>query len=44
MFMKKLTAVLFLASMVLILSACNTINGAGKDISKAGEVIQDTTK
>lgn len=42
--MKKLTAVLFLASMVLILSACNTVNGAGKDIQKAGEVIQDSSK
>lgn len=42
--MKKFSAVLFLVSMVLILSACNTVNGAGKDISKAGEVIQDSSK
>jgi predicted small secreted protein len=42
--MKKFSAVLFLISMVLLLSACNTINGAGKDIQKAGEVIQDSTK
>lgn len=42
--MKKLSAVMFLASMVLILSACNTVNGAGKDIQKAGEVIQDSSK
>ena len=25
----------------LTLSACNTIQGAGKDIEKSGEVIQD---
>jgi entericidin A len=39
--MKKLTAVLFLASMVLVLSACNTMSGAGKDIQKAGEKVED---
>jgi predicted small secreted protein len=42
--MKKLYAIFLLVSLVLILSACNTINGAGKDIQKAGEVIQDSTK
>jgi predicted small secreted protein len=42
--MKKFSAALFLVSMVLILSACNTVNGAGKDIQKAGEVIQDSSK
>ena len=26
------------------LSACNTIQGAGKDIEKTGEVIQDTAE
>ncbi|MBP7370461.1 MAG: entericidin A/B family lipoprotein [Arenimonas sp.] len=42
--MKKLTAVLFLTSLVLLLSACNTVNGAGKDIQKAGEKVQDVSK
>lgn len=36
---------LFLASLlVLALSACNTINGVGKDIEKAGEAVQKSTK
>lgn len=39
--MKKLTAVLFLASMVLVLSACNTMSGMGKDVQKAGEKVED---
>ncbi|HWS40334.1 MAG TPA: entericidin A/B family lipoprotein [Arenimonas sp.] len=42
--MKKLPAVFLLVSLGLMLSACNTIHGAGKDIQKAGEVIQDSTK
>ena len=42
--MKKLSSVLFLASMVLILSACNTMSGAGKDIQKAGEAVEDAAK
>ncbi len=27
-----------------LLSACNTINGVGKDIERAGEAVQDATK
>lgn len=30
--------------LVLMLSACNTINGVGKDIEKAGEAVQKSTK
>lgn len=26
------------------LTACNTINGIGKDLEKAGEAVQNTTK
>jgi entericidin B len=26
------------------LSACNTVNGIGKDLEKAGEAVQKTTK
>lgn len=37
-FLRLLAAALMVAS----LSACNTIHGAGKDIQKAGEVIQDS--
>lgn len=29
---------------VLALSACNTINGLGKDLEKAGEAVQKSTK
>ena len=30
--------------LVMALAACNTINGVGKDIEKAGEAIQKSTK
>lgn len=34
---------LFLMMMVIVsLSACNTVNGLGKDIEKGGEAIQKT--
>ncbi len=39
--MKK---VLFLALVAFTLSACNTIQGMGKDIEKAGEAVQKSTK
>ena len=39
--MTILRAVLLAAALVL-LAGCNTIRGVGKDIEKAGEVIQDT--
>ncbi len=39
--MKRFLA-LMLTTMVLV--GCNTINGVGKDIEKAGEAVQDTTK
>jgi predicted small secreted protein len=42
--MKKFTAVLLLGSIVLALSACNTISGAGKDIQKAGEAVEEAAK
>lgn len=29
---------------VSVLTACNTINGMGKDIEKAGEAVQKSTK
>jgi predicted small secreted protein len=34
--------VLLLAIALVVLAMCNTIRGVGKDIEKAGEVIQDT--
>ena len=36
--------VLLLAVFSFCLTACNTINGMGKDIEKAGEAVQKTTK
>jgi len=36
------TAILLLSMMVLV--GCNTIDGMGKDIEKAGEAVQKSTK
>jgi len=36
------TVALLLSMMVLV--GCNTIDGVGKDIEKAGEAVQDSTK
>jgi len=39
--MKKLVMMVFLLS---LLAACNTINGMGRDIQKAGEKIEGASK
>ena len=39
--MKKLVSAVLLVSFALSLSACNTMAGIGKDVAKAGEVVQD---
>ena len=39
--MKRLSSVLFLTSMVLALTACNTVSGMGKDMQKAGEKVEE---
>ena len=36
-----LLTTLFLAGPTVILTACNTMEGAGKDIQKGGEAIKD---
>ena len=41
--MKTLT-VLIASSLILVLSACNTVKGAGQDIQKVGEKIEDAAK
>lgn len=41
--MKKL-GLLALCAMLLTLTACNTIQGIGKDVKKAGEVVEDAGK
>lgn len=35
---------LLATGLALSLSACNTVQGVGKDIKKAGEKIEDTAK
>ncbi len=41
--MKKSMAFLILCCVVL-LAGCNTVQGMGKDVEKAGEAIQKSTK
>ncbi|HRD72465.1 MAG TPA: entericidin A/B family lipoprotein [Aquimonas sp.] len=42
--MKRLLAVLAALLTVLTLAGCNTIQGAGRDLQKAGEKIEDAAK
>lgn len=35
---------LLLCMVPLVLAGCNTVAGMGKDIEKAGEVVQDSAK
>lgn len=40
--MKRLTALLLLAMFsIATLTACNTVQGVGKDVQKAGEVVEE---
>jgi len=39
--LKKLPLLLTLLTLCLTFAACNTMKGAGKDIEKGGEKIQD---
>lgn len=39
--MNKMIAVLFMLVSVVALSACNTMEGAGKDIQKGGEKLEN---
>lgn len=38
--MRKVVTILMLAGLMTT-AACNTIRGAGRDVEKAGEVVQD---
>lgn len=43
--MRKLASMMaVLALLAFALPACNTVQGVGKDIKKAGEKIEDTAK
>lgn len=33
-----------IVALVILLAGCNTINGMGKDLEKAGEAVQKSTK
>ena len=39
---RSLTSIALLGFLMGSLAACNTIEGAGQDIQKAGEVIEET--
>jgi predicted small secreted protein len=41
--MKTAFLVVGLAALMLTLSACNTIQGVGRDITRTGEVLEDLT-
>jgi predicted small secreted protein len=42
--MKKNLTLTLLAALLLMVSACNTVNGFGKDVKKAGETIEKAGK
>lgn len=35
---------LFIASIFAVIAGCNTVEGAGKDIERGGEKVQDTAQ
>lgn len=41
---RSLASLVLLALALVSLTACNTLSGAGKDVQKAGEVIEDTAE
>jgi predicted small secreted protein len=42
--MKKLFILIALGASFLVLTGCNTVQGMGKDISKAGDAIEGAAK
>jgi predicted small secreted protein len=42
--MLKRISVLMLALAAITLTACNTVQGVGKDVQKAGEKLEDAAK
>ena len=42
--MKRLIGAVLLASFAMALVGCNTVQGAGKDVERTGEKIQDASK
>jgi len=41
--MRKLVALMFVAAAMTV-SACNTVQGAGKDVSAAGRAVSETAQ
>jgi predicted small secreted protein len=41
---KKLLVVALLSSVTLLTSACNTVQGLGKDVQKGGEKLEKSAK
>ncbi|HWB20047.1 MAG TPA: entericidin A/B family lipoprotein [Phycisphaerales bacterium] len=42
-FLNACVAALLLVSWAFIVTGCNTVHGAGKDVEKTGEAIQDAS-
>lgn len=42
--MKKIILISWVFSVVCMLNACGTVNGIGKDVSKAGQEIQKAAR
>jgi predicted small secreted protein len=42
--MKKILTLALLTAILISMSACNTVNGFGKDVKKAGETIEKAGK
>ena len=40
----NLVGKLFIASAILLLAGCNTVQGVGKDVKKAGEAIEKAAR
>jgi predicted small secreted protein len=42
--MKKILGFFTTVALLVTMSGCNTVQGIGKDVQKAGEVVQDAAK
>ena len=40
----KTTLAIFITSLTLLLSGCNTVKGVGQDVQKAGSVLENAAK
>jgi entericidin A len=42
--MKRVSATIVFALIIALVAGCNTLQGVGKDVQKAGEKIEDAAK